>query len=94
MPGPEILRAIEVSLLGVRPTLRKRNSMNLSKRVLNILCKKQNVNNKKAFIGAQTTRFNDRIIVPKIKRINKYIVPKRGAVLSVNLLGKNAVSNW
>ena len=80
MPGPEILRAIEVSLLGVRPTLRKRNSMNLSKRVLNILCKKQNVNNKKAFIGAQ--------------RINKYIVPKRGAVLSVNLLGKNAVSNW
>lgn len=68
MPGPEILRAIEVSLLGVLPTLRKRNNMNLSKRVLNNLCRKQKENKKKVFIGVQTTKFNDKIIVPRIKR--------------------------
>jgi hypothetical protein len=71
MPGPEILRAIEVSLLGVRPTLRKRKSMNLSKRVLKTLWKRQKENKKKVFIGVTTTRFKNRIIVPKIKRISK-----------------------
>lgn len=91
MPGPEILRAIEVSLLGVRPTLRKRKSMNLSKRVLNNLCIKQKENKNNVLIGVQIIKFNVRIIVPKIKRISKKRVPNKGAVLVFNLLGMKAV---
>lgn len=90
MPGPEILRAIDVSLLGVLPTFRKRKRSNLSMRVLKQRWVTLKRKMKRALIGASRTRLSVRRTVRTMDLSIWKMMPKMGRDRTTNRSGIKA----